>query len=44
MLDLKAAKFYYSGREEESKTFYVLQVLGIKEDLWDRVCGLGNET
>ena len=41
MLDLKADKLYDSVKEDEGKTFRVLQVLGINEDLWDRVRGLG---
>ena len=44
MLDLKTNKFYDSGKEDEGKTFHVLQVLGMNEDLWDKVCGLGSET
>ena len=44
MLDLKTDKLYNSGIKDESKTFHVLQVLGMNEDLWDRVWGLGSET
>ena len=33
ILDLKTDKLYDSEKEDESKTFYVLQVLGMKEDL-----------
>ena len=44
MLDLKTDKLYDSGIEDESRTFHVLQVLGMNKDLWDKVCGLGSET
>ena len=44
MLDLKIDKLYNSGKEDEGKTFHFLQVLGMNEDMWDRVCGLGSET
>ena len=44
MLDLKTDKLYDSGKEDRGKMFYVLQVLGMNEDLWDRVHGLGSET
>ena len=30
--------------KKEGKTFHKLHVLGMKADLWDRVCGLGSET
>ena len=43
MLDLKTNKLYNSWKEEEGKTFHVLQVLGMSEDLWNRVCGLGSK-
>ena len=39
MLDLKPDKLYDSGKEDEGKTLHVSQVLGMNEDLWDRVCG-----
>ena len=44
MLDVKTDKLYDSEKEEEGKTFHVLQVLVMNEDLWDRVHGLGSET
>ena len=44
MLDLKTDKLYDSGEEDEGKTFHVLQILGMNEDLWDKVRGLGSET
>ena len=37
MLDLNTDKLYDSGKEDEGKTFHVLQVLGMNKDLWDRV-------
>ena len=43
MLDSKTDKLYHSGKEDEGKTFRVLQALGMNEDLWDRVRGLGYE-
>ena len=33
---------YDSGKEEESKTFHELHVLGMNDDLWDRVRGVGS--
>ena len=36
-LDLKTDTLYDSRKEGEGKTFHVLQVLGMNEDLWDRV-------
>ena len=30
--------------QEEIKTFHKLHVLGMNDDLWDRVCGLSSET
>ena len=33
-----------SGKQEEGKTFHKLHVLGINDDLWDRVRGLGSKT
>ena len=33
-----------SGKQEESKTFHRLHVLGMNDDLWDRVRGLASET
>ena len=44
MLDLKTDKLCDSWKEDEGKTFHVLQVLGVNEDLWDRLPGLGSET
>ena len=44
MLDLKDGKLQDSGKQEEGKTFLKLHVLGMNEDLWDRVRGLGSET
>ena len=44
ILDLKDGKLKNSGKQEEGKTFHKLHVLGINDDLWDRVCGLGSET
>ena len=41
MLDLKTDELYDSGKEDEGKTFHVLQLLGMNEDLWDKVRGLG---
>ena len=33
-----------AGKQEEGKTFHKLHVLGIRDNLWDRVRGLGSET
>ena len=44
MLGLKTDWLCDSGKEDEGKTFHVLLVLGMNEDLWDRVRGLGSET
>ena len=44
MLDLKTDKLCHSGKEDEGKMLHVLQVLGMNEDLWDRVRGLCSET
>ena len=32
------------GKQEEGKTFHKLHVLGMNDDLWDRLRGLGCET
>ena len=37
MLDLNTDKLYDSGKEDEGNTFHILQVLGLNEDLWDKV-------
>ena len=44
ILDLKDGKLSDSGKQEEGKTFYKLHVLGMNDDLCDRVRGLGSET
>ena len=44
ILDLKYGTLQDSGEEEEDKTFHKLHVLGMSNDLWDRVRGLGSET
>ena len=44
ILDLKDGKLQDSGKQEEGKTFHKLHVLGMNDDLWDRVHGLGSET
>ena len=41
---MKDGKLQYSGKQEEGKTFYKLHVLGMNDDLWDRVRVLGSET
>ena len=33
MLDLKTDKLYDSGEEDEGKTFHVIQLLGMNEDV-----------
>ena len=43
ILDLKDGKWHDSAKQEH-KTFHKLHVLGINDDLWDRVRGLGSET
>ena len=37
MLDLKTDTLHDSGGEDEGKASHVLQVLGMNEDLWDKV-------
>ena len=37
ILDLKDGKLQDSGKQEEGKTFHKLHVLGMNDDLWDRV-------
>ena len=32
------------SKKEAGKTLHTLHVLGMNDDLWDRVCGLGSET
>ena len=44
MSDLKDGKLQDSGKQEEGKTFHKLPVLGMNDDLWDRVRGLSSET
>ena len=44
MLDLKTDTLYDSGKEDIGKTFHVVQVIGMNEDLWDEVRGLDSET
>ena len=44
VLDLKTDTLYDSGKEDKGKTFHVVQVIGMNEDLWDEVRGLGSET
>ena len=41
--DLKDGRLCDSGKQEEGKKFHKLHVLGINDDLWDRVRGLGSE-
>ena len=41
---MKDGKFQDSGMQEEGNTFHKLHVLGMNNDLWDRVHKLGNET
>ena len=38
------SKLQYSGKEEEGKTSHELHVLGMNDDLWDKVHGVGSET
>ena len=37
-------KLYDSGKQEEGKMFHKLHVLGMNDDLWDKICILGSET
>ena len=41
---LKDRNLSHLGKEEEGKSFHKLHVLGMNDDLWDRVCGVGSET
>ena len=34
----------YKAPTKEGKKFHELYVLGVNDDLWDRVCRLGSET
>ena len=43
ILDLRGGKLQDSGKQEEGKRFHKLHVLGMNDDLWDRVRGLGSE-
>ena len=44
ILDLKDGKLQDSGKQEEGKRFHKLHVVGMNDDLWDKVRGLGSET
>ena len=43
ILDSKEGKFQDSGKEE-GKTSHEMHVLGMNDDLWDTVIGLGSES
>ena len=43
ILDLKDGRLQDSGKQKEGKTFHKLHVLGMNNDLWGRICGLGSE-
>ena len=38
------SKLLDSGKQEEGKTFHKLHALGMNDDLWGRVRGIGSET
>ena len=40
----KDGKLSGAGKQREDTTFHKLHVLGMNDDLWDRVRGLGSET
>ena len=44
LLDLKDGKLQDSGKQEEGKTFHKLHVIGMNDDLRDRVREVGSET
>ena len=44
ILDLNDGKLKRSGQQECGKTFHELHILGMNEDLRDRICGVGSET
>ena len=44
ILDLKDGTLQDSGKQEEGKTLHKLHVLGMNDDLWDRVLGVSSET
>ena len=44
ILDLKDDKLQDAGKQEEGMTVHKLLVLGINDNLWDNVCGLGSKT
>ena len=37
ILDMQDDTLYDSGKQEEGKSFHKLHVLGMSDDLWDRV-------
>ena len=43
-LRLEGGQVIDLAKEEESKTFHKLHILGTNDDLWDRVRALGCET
>ena len=43
-LRLNDGKLQDSGKQGEGKTFHKLHVLGMNDDLWDKVRELGSET
>ena len=43
ILELKDGKLEDSGKEVEGKTFHKLHVLGMNDDWWDRIQGLGSK-
>ena len=44
MLELKQGRLWDSGKAVEGKEFHSWEVLGMKDDLWARVRGLGSIT
>ena len=42
ILDLKECKLQDTGKEE-GKICHELHIVGLNDNLWDRVCGLGSK-
>ena len=43
ILDFKEGKLWDPGKQEEGWMFHRFQLLGMNDDLWDRVYGFGSD-